>query len=62
MSGRNDGGLAAASKAILALAVGTFAIGTGEFAAMGLLPLMAQSMHASIPRTGEAVSSFAPAS
>lgn len=59
MSGGNDGGLAAASKAILALAVGTFAIGTGEFAAMGLLPQMADSMHASIPRTGEAISAYA---
>lgn len=59
MSGRKDGGLAAASKAILALAVGTFAIGTGEFAAMGLLPQMAQSMHTDIPQTGQAISAYA---
>ncbi|MBO1327940.1 MFS transporter [Acetobacter suratthaniensis] len=59
MSGVKEGSLAAASKAIFALAVGTFAIGTGEFAAMGLLPEMAQGVQATIPRTGEAISAYA---
>ncbi|MFT8885095.1 MAG: MFS transporter [Acetobacter papayae] len=59
MSGVKEGSLAAASKAIFALAVGTFAIGTGEFAAMGLLPQMAQGVQATIPRTGEAISAYA---
>jgi DHA1 family inner membrane transport protein len=59
MSGVKEGSLAAASKAIFALAVGTFAIGTGEFAAMGLLPQMAQGVQATIPKTGEAISAYA---
>lgn len=59
MSGGNDGGLHAASKAILAFAVGTFAIGTGEFAAMGLLPQMADSLHVTVPQAGGAISAYA---
>ena len=59
MSGVKEGSLTAASKAIFALAVGTFAIGTGEFAAMGLLPQMAQGVQATIPKTGEAISAYA---
>ncbi|WP_158093435.1 MFS transporter [Acetobacter sp. DsW_063] len=44
---------------ILSLAVGTFGIGTGEFAMMGLLPDVARSMDASIPQCGNIVSAYA---
>jgi DHA1 family inner membrane transport protein len=43
----------------LALAVGGFGIGTGEFATLGLLPNVAHSVHVSIPRAGDLVSVYA---
>ena len=43
----------------LALALGGFAIGTGEFVIMGLLPDVAQGLHSSITRAGDAISSYA---
>jgi DHA1 family inner membrane transport protein len=43
----------------LALAVGGFGIGTGEFVTFGLLPNVAHSMHVSIPRAGDLVSAYA---
>ncbi|EJF80933.1 MFS transporter [Bartonella doshiae] len=45
--------------AILALAVGSFAIGTAEFVAMGLQPEMAQSSYVDIPTAGQYVSAYA---
>lgn len=42
-----------------ALAVGTFAIGTGEFAIMGLMPDIASNMHLSEPQVGHAISAYA---
>ncbi|WP_173578603.1 MFS transporter [Acetobacter fallax] len=45
--------------AILSLAVGTFAIGSGEFAMMGLLPDVARSLGATIPQCGNIVSAYA---
>ncbi|WP_345097505.1 MFS transporter [Bartonella acomydis] len=45
--------------AILALAVGSFAIGTAEFVAMGLQPEMARSSYVDIPTAGQYVSAYA---
>ena len=43
----------------VALALGGFALGTGEFASMGLLPNVAESVGASIPATGHMISAYA---
>lgn len=43
----------------LALAVGGFGIGTGEFVMMGLLPSVATEFGVSIPSAGHAVSAYA---
>jgi DHA1 family inner membrane transport protein len=43
----------------LALAVGGFAIGTGEFASMGLLPGIAQGVDVDVPAAGHAISLYA---
>ncbi|MFJ7899072.1 MFS transporter [Streptomyces sp. NPDC096198] len=45
--------------ALLALAVGAFGIGTGEFVIMGLLPNVADDLHISIPTAGHLVSAYA---
>ncbi|MFT4014075.1 MAG: MFS transporter [Paracoccus sp. (in: a-proteobacteria)] len=45
--------------AILALALGAFAIGTSEFAAMGLLPWYALDLGISEPQAGHVVSAYA---
>lgn len=45
--------------ALFALAVGAFGIGTTEFSPMGLLPLIAQGVHVSIPTAGLLVSAYA---
>ncbi|GAA5105380.1 MFS transporter [Bartonella jaculi] len=45
--------------AILALAVGSFAIGTAEFVAMGLQPEMARSSSVDIPTAGQYISAYA---
>src|SRR5262249_50152843 len=41
------------------LALGGFALGTGEFASMGLLPNVADAVGASIPATGHMISAYA---
>jgi MFS transporter, DHA1 family, inner membrane transport protein len=46
-------------NALLALAVGGFGIGTGEFVTLGLLPNVASSIHVSIPHAGNLVSAYA---
>lgn len=46
-------------RALLALAIGGFGIGTGEFAALGVLPEIAHDMHVSIPTAGNVVSAYA---
>ena len=51
-----------AGLAILALALGGFAIGTTEFVTMGLLPQIARGLGISIPSAGHAVSAYAPVS
>lgn len=43
----------------LALAVGSFGIGTGEFAIMGLLPNVAQEFAVTLPEAGYAISAYA---
>jgi MFS transporter, DHA1 family, inner membrane transport protein len=48
-----------ARNALLALAMGGFGIGTGEFVALGLLPNIAASVHVSIPRAGYVISAYA---
>ena len=45
--------------AILALALGGFAIGTTEFVTMGLLPDIARGIDESIPTTGHVISAYA---
>jgi MFS transporter, DHA1 family, inner membrane transport protein len=45
--------------ALLALAMGGFAIGTTEFVAMGLLPQIAAGVDISIPTAGHVVSAYA---
>jgi DHA1 family inner membrane transport protein len=45
--------------ALLALALGGFAIGTTEFVAMGLLPQIAEGVSISIPTAGHVVSAYA---
>lgn len=44
---------------ILALALGSFAIGVGEFVIMGLLPEVSQDLAISIPQAGYAISAYA---
>lgn len=48
-----------AGLAILALAVGGFAIGTTEFASMGMLPEVARGIGVDIPTAGHLVSAYA---
>src|SRR3954452_5779998 len=45
--------------AVLALAMGGFAIGTTEFMAMGLLPQIAAAVDVSIPSAGHLISAYA---
>ncbi|WP_159916554.1 MFS transporter [Pantoea sp. 18069] len=46
-------------KALLALGVGGFSIGTGEFVIMGLLPDAARELGVSIPTAGHLISAYA---
>ena len=48
-----------ARLAELALAIGAFAIGTGEFAAMGFLPSVATGLGVTIPVAGRSISAYA---
>ena len=45
--------------AVLALALGGFAIGTTEFVAMGLLPDIASSLNVTEPTAGHVISAYA---
>lgn len=45
--------------ALLAMGLGSFAIGVGEFIAMGLLPEMSSSLSITIPQAGHSISSYA---
>ena len=46
-------------RAVIALGVGGFAIGTGEFVIMGLLPEVASDIGVSIPQAGHVISAYA---
>ncbi|HEX7339633.1 MAG TPA: MFS transporter [Rhodanobacteraceae bacterium] len=46
-------------RALLAMGMGGFAIGTGEFVFMGLLPNVARDLHISIPDAGDLISAYA---
>jgi MFS transporter, DHA1 family, inner membrane transport protein len=46
-------------RALLALALGGFGIGTGEFVTLGLLPNIAGDLHVSIPQAGHLISAYA---
>ena len=46
-------------RAVLALGVGGFSIGTGEFVIMGLLPEVARDLAVSIPEAGHVISAYA---
>lgn len=48
-----------AVRAILAMAMGGFAIGTSEFVIMGLLPEVARSLEVTIPQAGHVISYYA---
>ena len=48
-----------ARRALLALALGGFGIGTGEYVILGLLPNVAAGLHVSIPRAGYLISAYA---
>src|SRR5271168_693215 len=58
---RKDGALSAQVRhwAELALAIGGFGIGTGEFVMMGLLPDVAGTFSVSIPAAGHVISAYA---
>src|SRR4029453_13042379 len=45
--------------AVVALALGGFAIGTTEFVTMGLLPDIAAGVHIDIPTAGHVISAYA---
>src|SRR5699024_2409188 len=45
--------------AILALALGTFGIGTTEFVIMGMLPIVGADLGVDVPTAGQYVSSYA---
>ncbi|MDP9046213.1 MAG: MFS transporter [Pseudomonadota bacterium] len=57
--GRTRPSASAFGPAMLALGVGGFAIGTGEFVIMGLLPEVATDLGVSIPRAGHVISAYA---
>jgi DHA1 family inner membrane transport protein len=45
--------------ALLAIGLGSFAIGVGEFISMGLLPEISSSLSITIPQAGHAISAYA---
>ena len=51
--------IAPAQRALLAMALGAFAIATGEFVAMGLLPNLADDFSVTIPQAGHLISAYA---
>ena len=56
-----DASRAVAGGALLSLvlALGAFAVGTAEFAAMSVVPLMARDLRISVPDAGEAIVCYA---
>ncbi|MDX6351897.1 MAG: transporter, family, inner rane transport protein [Streptomyces sp.] len=59
-SGRlGSGGLGSGRRALLTLAAGGFAIGTGEFVMLGLLPQVAADLSVSVPQAGQLIAVYA---
>ena len=48
-----------AGLANFALAIGGLAIGTGEFASMSILPIVATDLHTDLPHMGHMISAYA---
>ena len=46
-------------RALLALAIGAFGIGTTEFVVMGMLPEVAEGLGVSVPSVGLLISAYA---
>ncbi|SNT74746.1 MFS transporter [Paracoccus seriniphilus] len=59
MTTATDSGPVSLRNAILALALGAFAVGTSEFSAMGLLPYYAADLGISDPQAGHVISAYA---
>ncbi|MDB6176170.1 MFS transporter [Paracoccus sp. Z330] len=59
MTTATDNRQASLRNAILALALGAFAVGTSEFSAMGLLPYFAFDLGISDPQAGHVISAYA---
>ena len=57
--GRTQGSGTSLRPTILSLALGAFAIGTSEFAAMGLLPYFARDLGVTEPMAGHIISAYA---
>ncbi|WP_011300691.1 MFS transporter [Cupriavidus necator] len=55
----NPASTAHSRRALLALGVGSFGIGTGEFVIMGLLPDAARDLAITIPQAGHLISAYA---
>lgn len=51
--------MAHTGRAMMALGIGAFAIGTGEFVIMGLLPEVAADIGVTIPQAGHVISAYA---
>ena len=58
-SSSSSSGDARLLRAVLALGVGGFSIGTGEFVIMGLLPEVARDIGVTIPEAGHVISAYA---
>lgn len=52
-------GARARNLTLLALALGSFSIGTSEFASMGIIQLFSESLHVSIPDATNAIAAYA---
>ncbi|MBB4303525.1 DHA1 family inner membrane transport protein [Rhodobium orientis] len=59
MDGHSPLSSAASALPLLALGIGSFGIGTTEFAPMGLLPAIASDIDISIPAAGQLVTAYA---
>lgn len=55
----NSSPMSRSGWAEVAMGIGGFGIGTGEFVIMGLLPNVAEQMHVSVPEAGYSISAYA---
>jgi predicted MFS family arabinose efflux permease len=56
---RNTGSVAGSRRVLFALALGTFAIGTGEFGSNGIIQLFARDLDVSVPTATWAITAYA---